>query len=136
MLRQIAIFAENTKGAMQKVTQVLDDAEVNIISLVTNDSAEYGIVRMIVDKTDVAVDAFKRAGYMCRTDVVIGAYVEDTNGGLNKLLKALRTSNVNVDYIYTSFDRNVGKPIIILHAGSLSAVENSIRSKGFTVADM
>ena len=133
MLRQIAIFAENTKGAMQKVTQVLDDAEVNIVSLVTNDSAEYGIVRMIVD---VAVEAFKRAGYLCRTDVVIGAYVEDTNGGLNKLLKALRTSNVNVDYIYTSFDRNVGKPIIILHAGSLSAVENSIRSKGFTVADM
>ena len=70
MLRQIAIFAENTKGAMQKVTQVLDDAEENIISLVTNDSAEYGIVRMIVDKTDVAVDAFKRAGYLCRTDVV------------------------------------------------------------------
>lgn len=134
MLKQIAIFAENTRGSMQNVTQILDDAEVNIISLVTNDSAEYGIVRMIVDKTDVAVDAFKKAGYLCRTDSVIGAYVEDTNGGLNKLLVALKKSNINVDYIYTSFDRNVGKPIIILHAGSMSAVENSIRTKGFTVA--
>ena len=50
MLRQIAIFAENTKGAMQKVTQVLDDAEVNIISLVTNDSAEYGYIYEIASE--------------------------------------------------------------------------------------
>ena len=46
MLKQLSIFAENTKGAMHKMTQILQENEINILGSVTNDSAEYGIVRM------------------------------------------------------------------------------------------
>ena len=39
MIRQLSIFAENKKGAMHQVTQVLADANINMNTLVTNDSA-------------------------------------------------------------------------------------------------
>ena len=52
MIKQISIFAENQKGAMLKMTGVLVDANINMYSLITNDSAEFGIIRMLVSDTD------------------------------------------------------------------------------------
>ena len=46
MLKQLSIFAENKKGTMQQITQILFENDVNILGSVNNDSAEYGIVRM------------------------------------------------------------------------------------------
>jgi hypothetical protein len=55
MIRQLSIFAENKKGAMHRVTQALADANIDMNTLVTNDSAEFGIIRMLVSDTDAAL---------------------------------------------------------------------------------
>ena len=47
-MNQLSIFAENQKGAMNHMTGLLNDAGINMIALLTNDSAEFGIVRMLV----------------------------------------------------------------------------------------
>ena len=52
MIRQISVFAENAMGTMKHITQVLEDAQINMSILITNDSAEYGIIRMLVNDTD------------------------------------------------------------------------------------
>jgi len=39
MLKQVSIYAENRKGAMQKITAMLNEAQINILGSVTNDSA-------------------------------------------------------------------------------------------------
>ena len=48
MLKQVSIYAENKKGTMQKITGILLENDINILGSVTNDSAEYGIIRMVV----------------------------------------------------------------------------------------
>ncbi len=48
MLKQLSIYAENKKGTMKDITSILKEEEINILGSVTNDSAEYGIVRMVV----------------------------------------------------------------------------------------
>lgn len=48
MLKQLSIYAENKKGVMQNITGILKEEDINILGSVTNDSAEYGIVRMVV----------------------------------------------------------------------------------------
>ena len=48
MLKQVSIYAENKKGCLQNITGILCDNGINILGSVTNDSAEYGIVRMVV----------------------------------------------------------------------------------------
>ena len=52
MLNQISLFAANTKGALSKITGVLAQSEVNIYTMLATDSAEFGIVRLIVDKSE------------------------------------------------------------------------------------
>lgn len=54
MLRQVSVYAENKKGALKVITGILTEAQINILGSVTNDSAEYGIIRMVVTDPDKA----------------------------------------------------------------------------------
>ena len=131
MLKQVSIFAENQKGQMQRITDILDKKGINILGSVTNDSAEYGIIRMVVSDTDVAVEALVDAGYICRTTDVIGVEIDDHPGALNNLLKTLYESNVSVNYLYLSFNRDSGMPIIVLSTEDIMEVEACLSSNGF-----
>ena len=64
-MQQVSVFAENQRGMMEKITGVLRSEDINILGSVTNDSAEYGIVRMVVSNPSAAVDALTKAGLLC-----------------------------------------------------------------------
>lgn len=133
MLSQVSIYAENKKGAMQKITALLLKEDINILGSVTNDSAEYGIVRMVVSDPEKAVKVFEEAGYICRLTDVLAVEVEDKVGNLNHLLMALEESNIDVNYIYLSFNRDSGKPIMVFHTEDAAEVEECLKGKGFSV---
>lgn len=133
MLQQVSIFAENSKGTMQKITGILLEENINIWGSVTNDSAEFGIIRMIVSEPEKALHALERAGYMTRLTDVLGVEVEDKVGALNALLAACSESNISVNYIYLSFNRDSGKPVMVLHADDIWEVEECLTSRGFSL---
>ena len=133
MLKQVSIYAENKKGTMQMITGILLEENINILGSVTNDSAEYGIIRMVVSDSKKAIRALEKAGYLCRMLDVLGVEVEDEVGNLHKLLLALNESNISVDYIYLSFNRDSGKPVMIIHTEDVEEVEMCIAAKGFSL---
>ena len=133
MLKQLSIYAENKKGVMQNITGILKDEDINILGSVTNDSAEYGIVRMVVSEPDKVMEALIAAGYLCHVIEVIGVEVEDKTGNLNDLLLTLKDSNVSVDYLYLSFNRDSGKPIMVFHTEDIMEVRSCLKSRGYTV---
>ena len=133
MLKQLSIYAENKKGVMQNITGILKDEDINILGSVTNDSAEYGIVRMVVSEPDKAMEALIAAGNLCHVIEVIGVEVEDKTGNLNDLLLTLKDSNVSVDYLYLSFNRDSGKPIMVFHTEDIMEVRSCLKSRGYTV---
>ena len=133
MLKQLSIYAENRKGTFKHVTGILEEENINILGSVTNDSAEYGIIRMVVSAPDKAVTALEKADYLCKLTDVVGVEMADEVGNLHHLLMALSESNINVDYVYLSFNRDSNKPILIFHANDIRAVEACLAGKGFTV---
>ena len=132
MLKQLSIYAENKKGALQTMTYALYEAGINIWGSVTNESSEFGMVRMIVSDPDKALKELSAQDYLCRMTNVIGVEVQDEVGNLNALLTAFLDSNINVDYVYLSFNRNTGKPVLVLHTEDLEEAESCILSKGFS----
>ncbi len=133
MLKQLSIYAENKKGALQIITAALFEEGINIWGSVTNDSAEYGIIRMVVSDPVKASRKLTEKGYLCRLTDVIAVETEDKPGALNTLLTALIESNINVDYTYLSFNRNSSMPVMILHTEGTEEVESCLKSKGFVV---
>lgn len=82
MLSQVSIFAENKKGRLQNITSLLQKENINIWGSITNDSAEYGIIRMVVSNPEHAEKVLAEAGYLCRLTEVLGVELDDEVGAL------------------------------------------------------
>lgn len=136
MLKQVSVYAENRKGEFQRITNVLNEAQINILGSVTNDSAEYGIVRMIVSDPVKAQKILIDAGYLCRLTNVLGVEVEDKVGNLNNLLLALSESNIDVNYLYLSFNRQSGLPVMVFNTDDCEWVEKCLERKGFKMTSV
>jgi len=135
MIRQLSIFAENKRGAMNRITEVLAEAQINMNTLVTNDSAEFGIIRMLVSDTEKAMERLKEEGYLCHSDYVAAAEIGDECGSLNRLLGILNMGNVNLDYIYVTYSGLSRKPVAILRSVDIMEVEEFLKGKGYTMLE-
>ena len=136
MLRQVSVYAENKKGALKVITGILTEAQINILGSVTKESAEYGMIGMVVTVPDKAQVILQEAGYLCRLTNVLGIEIEDEVGSLNHVLAAFLESNINVNYQYLSFNRQSGKPVMVLHADDCEFVEKCLAAKGFQMTEV
>lgn len=135
MIRQLSIFAENRRGAMNAITKVLTEKQINMNTLVTNDSAEFGIIRMLVSDTDKAFSSLKEAGYLCHSDTVAAAEIGDECGSLNALLEILDRGNINLDYLYVTYSGLSRKPVVILRSVDIMEVEEFLKAKGYRMLE-
>lgn len=135
MIRQLSIFAENKRGAMYRITRALAEAGINMNTLVTNDSAEFGIIRMLVSDTDKAFDCLQATGYLCHTDSVAAAEIGDECGSLNALLETLSRGNVNLDYLYVTYSSLSRQPVAILRTPDIMEVEAFLQGKGYRMLE-
>ena len=95
-VEQISIFLENKSGRLAEVKSVLADAGVNIRALSLADTADFGILRVIVSDCEKAKDALKKSGFTVGKTEVVAVEVPDRPGGLAGILKTLDGQNINV----------------------------------------
>ena len=133
MLRQNIIFVENRAGSLQKVTGLLRENNVNIYGFACFDAPEYALFRMICNDPDQAERIMTQNGYMNRVTPVIVVNLQDAAGGLDDLLDVLSESNINLNYIYTSFHRGSLAPVVIVYSEEMSVTESILEKNGFRV---
>ena len=88
-LKQISVFLENKSGRLSRVTQILKEADIDILALCVADSNEYGILRMIVDKPAKAMEELEKAKFTVSLTKVIGVAIQDNAGGLSTVIELL-----------------------------------------------
>jgi len=66
------------------------------------DSAEYALVRFLVNQTDKAVDLLAQKGYIFDIMPVITLEVENEPGKLAKISQKFGENNININYLYGS----------------------------------
>ena len=112
-IKQISVFLENNAGRLAEVTRVLADAGINLRAISIADTADFGILRLIVDKCDTALETLKSAGFTTRISDVVAVEIEDSPGSLARVMELFRKTNVNIEYLYASLEGNVGKAVVI-----------------------
>jgi hypothetical protein len=112
-VEQISIFIENKSGRLAEVTHVLGSANINIRALSLADTSDFGILRLIVDKTDEAKAALKAGGFTVSKTEVVAVEVPDRPLGLYGILEVLDRGMVNVEYMYAFVERCGGNAVII-----------------------
>ena len=99
-IKQISVFVENKPGAMNSMTSVLAEHNIDMRALSLAETGDFGIVRIIVNDLYNATTVLKDEGYIHSLTSVLGVKIPDTPGGLNKVLQILTEAGVNVDYMY------------------------------------
>ena len=100
-VKQLSVFIENKAGRVSEVTDILGKAQVNIRGFSVSDTADYGIVRLVVDRPEVGLAALKDAGFTVKESDVICINLPDRPGGLAEVLKVVSDSGVNIEYVYS-----------------------------------
>lgn len=112
-VEQISIFIENKSGRLAEVTRVLGEAGINIRALSLADTSDFGILRLIVNKTDEAKAVLKSKGFTVNKTDVVAVEVPDRPLGLNSILEILDQGKVNVEYMYAFVERCGENAVII-----------------------
>ncbi len=134
-IKQISVFLENTTGRLSEVTKTLAGAGINLRAISIADTADFGILRIIADKTDKAVETLTQAGFTTRQTDVVAVEIEDVPGSLAKLMALFQESQVNIEYLYASLEGQVGKAVVIFKLKDHEKGQNILSSKGFKLAD-
>ncbi len=112
-ISQISVFLENKKGRLAEVTRLLGDGGVNLRALTIADTADFGILRIIVDNLDNALAILEKNGFTARVTEVLGVEVPDKPGGLAKVMEVFSRNDVNIEYVYVSLEKNKDNAIVI-----------------------
>lgn len=99
---QLSAFIENKTGRIAELAEALADSGLNIRGFSVSDTAQYGIVRVVVDDPLRGAEVLKAAGFtVTPTRVIVIDLTEDKPGLLASVLRLMSDSNINVEYIYS-----------------------------------
>jgi hypothetical protein len=112
-LTQISIFLENRKGRLYEVCSLLGKNKINIRALTIAETEKFGILRIVVDKPDVAVRVLKQNGFVANLTDIVAVEVEDRPGGLAGILKILYQNDINLGYMYGFVEKATDKALLV-----------------------
>jgi hypothetical protein len=134
-VKQISLFLENRSGRLHAATAALAGKQINIHALSLADTADFGILRLIVDDTDAATQALKAAGFTVIVNDVVAVGVEDKPGGLDAILDVLETQGINVEYMYAFSSVATGDAALVFRFEDNNAAVKTLMQADVGVLD-
>ncbi len=133
LVEQIAVFLENKSGRLAEITSILADNKINIRALSVADTADFGILRLIVDKVEKAKTVLRENGFTVGKTQVIAVEVEDKTGGLAKVLQCIKDAGINVEYMYAFVNKTGENAVLIFRFEKMDEAIVNLQKGGFTI---
>ena len=133
LIKQISIFIPNKKGSLSQLTDILVAQGIDIRAIAVFDTAEFGILRIVVDDPDRAVEILNKEGVVAKVSKVIAVEPEDKPGSLNQIFTILRDADINIDYIYSFIMRKKEMPYIVLKVDEQEKAVEVLTANGINV---
>lgn len=100
--QQISVFVENRPGRLGALCDVLADQGVNIEAIMVPSGTDYGIVHVIVDRHEDALQSLDERGYRTYTSRVLDVTLDDHPGALARLADHLAENEIDIKYAYSA----------------------------------
>ena len=112
---QISVSLENVPGKFLEISEILRAERINIRAISVADTTDISTIRFVTDNMEKTASVLRSNGYAVKETNVIAVEVPDHPGGLQAVLKPLKTANINVTYFYPYLGRGEsGQPIVII----------------------
>ena len=135
LIKQLSVFVENKPGRLAAVIEALGKNNVNMSALSLADTSEYGILRVIVDNPEAAAEVLKGIGVIVKVTKVLAVSMDDTPGGLSKILDVFLKNSINVDYMYAFVGKTADKAVMVVKVSDVSKAEEALEKAGIQTLD-
>ncbi len=134
-VRQISVFLENRAGRMADVSHLLGENGINIRAVSLADTHDFGIVRLIVNDVDRALQILRAHKFTVHDTEVIAIAIPDEPGGLAKVLDLMARENLNIGYLYGFVEQPGKSAILIFRFEDMGRAGQVIAKNRFHVLD-
>lgn len=111
-IKQISVFVENRTGRINEVTRILENSGINMSAFCLAESADFGILRMIVSDVEGAETALRAAHFGVSTTDVLSITCPDVPGAMHSVLEVLAHEHIFIEYMYAFSQGSVANVII------------------------
>ena len=132
-VKQISVFIENRTGRLLEVTRILGKGDINIRALSLADTSEFGILRLIVNKPDTALDLLRNAGFTVNETEVVAVEVPDRPGGLAEVLGIFSEASLNIEYMYAFVEKMTDHAVMIFRFENIPEAIRLLKDKNVRI---
>lgn len=133
MVRHFSIFLDNRVGKLLELLGALsDEGNVGVRAISIQDSSDYAVIRLIVDKPATARELLEKHEFSVNeTRVLVAELGKDHE--LHHLCKFLLAAELNIRFAYPTMARDSGHPTVVLSTDDNTLAGQILRRKGFTL---
>ena len=133
--KQISVFLENKPGKLSKFVSLLAENQIDLSALSIAETQDYGILRIIVDQPDKAVELLRERDYIVKQTDVIAAVMDDRPGGLSAVLRILAGAGVSVEYMYAFVGNRQGHAVVVMRTDAPDKAQQALEENHVTTLE-
>ena len=99
-IKQLSVFLENKTGRINEVTKTLSRHGINMQAFSMAETADFGILRLIVSDVDKAVEVLRDENFAVMLTDVVYMHCPNEAGALAGILDHLAQGEVAIEYMY------------------------------------
>ena len=104
---------------------------MNLRSLSIADTADFGILRVIVDRPEETLALLKEAHYTCTITDMLAVRIDDVPGSMAGVVRMLADNDISIEYAYAFTTAQAGTAIILLRVENNAAAECVLKDTPF-----
>jgi len=132
-IHQLSLFLENKPSQLTEPCRRLAAAGIDIRTLTLADTAQFGILRLIVSDWERGARLLEDAGYVVNVTEVVAVEVPDRPGGLAEVLAAFDGTEINIEYMYAFTFGRGETAVLIFRFNNPDAAIEQLQARGVNV---
>ena len=112
IIKQLSIFLENRTGRINEVAKILSENGVNMQAFSMAETADFGLLRLIVPDVDKAVEALRAASFAVMLTDVLCISCPNVPGSLSAVLEKLASNDIFIEYMYAFSEGDTANVVI------------------------
>lgn len=132
MVKQLSVFIQNKSGKIASVTRTLYENGIDIRALSIADTADFGILRMLVSDVEKAREALAKENCIVSVNEVDVVAVPDKPGGLAEVLQKMSDACIDIEYMYSLIDRGTDDAYMVFRLADEANILDVLEANGLT----
>ena len=123
IIQQISVFLENRLGTLAEVLATLNKHKINIRAMSVAETADFGILRFIVNHPDQVEQVLREANIAVKMTPVLSMVLDDNPGRLLEKIQILSNAGISIEYFYAFAVVGTEKARIVLKVNALEQAQ-------------